>query len=384
MGVEVSVVPCGEYTFDVCRQALQAVLEPLGGLDWVKPGMKIAIKVNLISGMKPEAAGTTNPVLVSALAEMLCERGAAVTVGDSPGGLFSAGYVGRMYTAAGLYAVEEHGAMLNQDFTQRIVSNPEGMVCRRFPFTAWLDKADAVIDFCKLKTHGMMAFTGAAKNLFGVIPGTNKPEFHFQFSNPANFARMLLDVDTFVNPRLSICDAVVAMEGNGPTAGTPRPMGFLAASESPHKLDLLCAATIGLKRTDVPTLVAAYERELIPSTADDLEVAGEWKKYITPDFKRIEAQSSLLFRGHAGLWGNIWGTIIQKAICPRPRVHPDVCIGCGKCRDVCPAKAIEMVDHRPKIDRAKCIHCFCCQEFCLKGAMEQHRTALARILNPQK
>lgn len=384
MGVEVSVVPCGEYTFAVCRQALQAVLEPLGGLDWVKPGMKIAVKVNLISGMKPEAAGTTNPALVGALSELLCERGASVTVGDSPGGLFSAGYVGRMYTAAGLHTVEEHGAMLNQDFSQRIVNNPEGMVCRRFPYTSWLDNADAVINFCKLKTHGMMAFTGAAKNLFGVIPGTNKPEFHFQFSNPANFARMLLDVDTFVNPRLSICDAVVAMEGNGPTAGTPRPMGFLAASESPHKLDLLCAATIGLKRTDVPTLVAAYERDLIPSAAEDLEVAGEWKKYITPDFKRIEAQSSLLFRGHEGIFGNIWGTIIQKAICPRPKVHPDVCIGCGKCRDVCPAKAIEMTDRRPKIDRAKCIHCFCCQEFCLKGAMEQHRTALARILNPQK
>lgn len=384
MGAEVSVVPCGEYSFPVCRHALQAALEPLGGLDWVKPGMKIAIKVNLVSGMKPEAAGTTHPVLVGALAELLSERGASVTVGDSPGGLFNAGYVGRIYAAAGLNAVEEHGAALNQDFSQRIADNPEGMVCRRFPFTSWLDKADAVINFCKLKTHGMMAFTGAAKNLFGVIPGTSKPEFHFQFSNPADFARMLVDLDTFVNPRLSICDAVVAMEGNGPTAGTPRPMDFLAASESPHKLDLLCAATIGLKRDDAPTLAAAYERKLIPAAAEDLDVAGEWKQFITPDFKRIEAQSSLLFRGRGGVWGKISGAFIRKAICPKPIVRSDLCVGCGKCRDVCPAKAIEMNGGKPKIYRAKCIHCFCCQEFCPKGAMEQRRAALARILNPQK
>ena len=50
---------------------------------------------------------------------------------------------------------------------------------KRFPYTAWLQKADAVIDFAKLKTHGMAGMTCAVKNFFGAIPGTRKPEFHY-------------------------------------------------------------------------------------------------------------------------------------------------------------------------------------------------------------
>ncbi len=377
----VSVVPCKDYTMERCREALLEVLAPLGGLDWVTGGMKIAVKVNLISGMKPAAAGTTHPNLVCALTGLLTGRGASVTVGDSPGGLYNASFVGAVYAASGYREIEKHGGALNQNFSQRTVSFPEGKVCRSFPYTAWLDGADAVIDFCKLKTHGMMAYTGAAKNLFGVIPGTKKPEFHYQFSNPAGFARMLVDLDEYVKPRLSICDAVVAMEGNGPTAGTPRPMGYLAASASPHELDLLCAATIGLERDGVPTLAAAYERGLIPASAGDLETAGDWRRYITPDFKRIEAQSSLLFSGHDGFFGRVRGRILQKMICPRPELDAELCAGCGRCREVCPAKAIEIKEKKPRIDRSKCIHCFCCQEFCPKGAMKQHRTAIARFLN---
>ena len=150
-------------------------------------------------------------------------------------------------------AVEEVGARLNRDFSQRAVSFPEGKILRSFQYTAWLDGADAIIDVCKLKTHGMMGMSCAVKNLFGVIPGTLKPEYHFRYPNPDDFAAMLVDLADFVRPRLSICDAVVAMEGNGPTAGTPRNVGAVLAAQSPHALDLAAAHIIGLRAQDVPT-----------------------------------------------------------------------------------------------------------------------------------
>ena len=381
MPFDCSIAPCETYAPDRCRQALESVLAPLGGLDWVKPGMKVAVKANLITFLKPEAAATTHPALLCALTELLAARGARVTIGDSPGGIFTEGYLSRVYAATGMRQTEAVGATLNHNVTQREAEYPAGRVCRRFPYTAWLDEADAVIDFCKLKTHGMMAMSCAAKNLFGVIPGTKKPEFHFQFPNPADFARMIVDLDEFVRPVLSICDGVVAMEGNGPTAGTPRPMGFVAASASPHRLDLLCAALMGLSRSQVPTLEAAFERQLIPTSVEELEIAGDWRRFAAPDFRRIEAQSSLLFRGRGGWWGNLQGALIQKAICPRPRLRPEICVGCGKCREVCPAKAITLRRGKPVIDRSRCIRCFCCQEFCPKGAMEQHRPVIARLLS---
>ncbi len=380
--MDVSVVPCSAYDLSQCRQALEQLLSPLGGLDWVRPGMRVGLKANLITFLKPDAAGTTHPVVLSALSELLTERGAEVIIGDSPGGLYNAAFVGRVYSAAGLHETEQHGAKLNQDFSQREVEYPEGNICRRFPYTAWLDSVDAVINVCKLKTHGMMALSCGAKNLFGVIPGTRKPEFHFQFSNPADFARMIIDLDEYVKPVLHICDAIVGMEGNGPTAGTPRPVGCLAASASPHQLDLVCAALVGLSRSDVPTLEAAYERQMIPATVDELTVSDGWRDFIVPDYQRIQGQSSLLFRGRGGLLGRVGGAVIQAAVCPRPTVKPSVCVGCGECSHVCPAKAITIKNKLPVIDRRACIRCFCCQEFCPKGAMVQHRPLAARILNP--
>ena len=56
------------------------------------------------------------------------------------------------------------------------------------------------------------------------------------------------------------------------------------------------------------------------------------------------------------------------------------CVGCGVCRDVCPAHAITIENGRAHIDRGRCIHCFCCQEFCPKGAMRVGRSAFAKLL----
>ena len=86
---DVSVVPCPTYDPAGCRAALAAVLAPLGGLDWVRPGMRVAVKANLVAGGKPESAVTTHPALLGALASMLRQRGAEPVIGDSPGGLYT-------------------------------------------------------------------------------------------------------------------------------------------------------------------------------------------------------------------------------------------------------------------------------------------------------
>ena len=165
----------------------------------------------------------------------------------------------------------------------------------------------------------MMGMSAAAKNLFGAIPGTLKPEYHFRFPDPRDFARMIVDLDEYFHPILSLADAVVAMEGNGPTQGTPRPMGALLASPSPHKLDLACAWLIGLERSLVPTLEAALERNLIPPHVQDLHIAGDLSAFRVPDFQKLETPSSLLFRGRRGTgWGRIQGAVIQKLLSARP------------------------------------------------------------------
>ena len=382
MKPDVAIVPCTGYDPECCRAAMRAVLAPLGGLDWVQPGMKIAVKVNLVSALKPEAAATTHPQLLCALVELLRERGAEAIIGDSPGGLYNVSHVGHVYSVTGMHLAEQAGGTLNQDFSQKQADAPQAMVAQQFQYTAWLDGCDGIINFCKLKSHGMMGMSAAAKNMFGTIPGTRKPEYHYRFPDPRDFARMIVDLNEYWKPQLSIVDAVVGMEGNGPTAGTPRPIGVLLAGSSPHKVDLACAELIGLRRADVPTLEAALERGLIPDCADALHLAGDLSRHTLPDFKNIDAKNDLLFRDLIpGPLGKLWEPLVRSVMASVPKVAPEQCIGCGKCAQLCPAKALTMRRKLPHIDRSRCIRCFCCQEFCPRGAMQVSRSRIARLLN---
>ena len=380
--MDVSIVKCIQYDYDACLSALRAVLEPLDGLGWVRPGMRIAVKANLVTMLRPEAAATTHPVLLCALAELLRERGATAVIGDSPGGIYTAAYLNGVYRVTGVGAAQAHGAALNQDFSQAQAENPDAAVMKTFQYTAWLDGCDGIIDFCKLKSHGMMCMSAATKNLFGTIPGTIKPEYHFRYPNHMDFARMLVDLAEYWKPRLSIVDAVVGMEGNGPTAGTPRQIGCLIAGASTHKVDLVCAKILGLEREQVPTLQAALERGLIPEAVEELELSGDLASFIVPDFERIETKRGILFQDNFhGPLGKLLSPFMLRHIASRPRVEKAACIGCKKCAEICPAKAITMKNHKPSIDRRACIRCFCCQEFCPKGAMKVARPPLARLLN---
>ena len=380
MPFDVSLAACGSYDHDQCRAALLSALEPLGGLSWVQAGMRIAVKANLISAMKPDAAATVHPMLLTVLTELLTERGASVTLGDSPGGLYTVAHLSRVYDVCGLRQCEAAGAHLNLDITQAEAHAPAAVQAKSFPYTRWLDDADAIIDFCKLKTHGMLAMTNACKNFFGVIPGTIKPEYHCKYPKTEDFAEMLVDLCEYFRPRLVLCDAVYAMEGNGPTQGKPRQLGVLLAAENAHALDLVAAQLLGLSAQDVPTLAAAQRRGLIPASADELAVSGAPAAFACPDFVVPSMRPDTAFAG-----GSAFGRLVNGAIAallrPYPKLHAADCVGCQKCAQICPAHAISMKRHLPAVNRRACIHCFCCQEFCPKGAMRVGRTPIARLLN---
>ena len=376
---DVSAVACHTYNKNEVKAALISLLDPIGGLDFVTEGMCIAIKANLVTFAKPEEAVTTHPALICALIELLKERGAGrVIVGDSPGGLYNSVFLNKVYSVCGLKSVEEAGGELNRNLEQVETRFEDAKVAHSFTYTAYLDEADAIIDFCKLKTHGMMGMSAAAKNMFGVIPGTMKPEYHFRYPNPADFARMIVDIDEYFSEKTKLCiaDAIIGMEGNGPTAGKPREIGAILASPSPHKLDMVCAKIIGLDPDTIPTLGAARERGLIPDSIDSLSIYGDVDSMVIPDYDNVAVRRSLLFDNRSKLFGKVARSVLEA----KPTVKKNECKGCEKCKQICPAQAIVMKNGKPVIDRKKCIKCFCCQEFCPFGAMKVHRSLLAKIL----
>ena len=376
--------PCADYGEETVRAAFDRLL-PEGALDFVTEGMTVAVKVNLVSAMKPESAGVTHPALVTELCRRLVARGAEVIVGDSPGGPFNAAMMATVYRVSGMGAVEEVGAHLNRDYGQEEVTFASAREAKSFTAVSWLGKADAIINFAKLKTHGMMGYSGAVKNLFGTIPGTLKLEYHFSHPEAARFADMLVDLNEYWKCRLSLVDAVVGMEGNGPTAGEPRAVGVLLASTSPYAVDVVAAELMGLAPEAVPTVTAAAARGLGPDALADCEVDSAVLAYRVPDFKRIETGSVVEFQHMLPGWlGRVAGKLAPKLLTSRPMPKKRECIGCEKCKNICPAHAIVMKKKRPVIDRSACIRCFCCQEFCPVGAMKVRRPAVARLLNHKR
>ncbi|MCR5808747.1 MAG: DUF362 domain-containing protein [Clostridiales bacterium] len=339
--------------------------------------MRIVIKANLVAPLKPEAAATTHPALVAALTKMLVERGASVTVGDSPGGFFTPAALAANYAATGMTEAEKAGAKLNKN-TAYHTAHIEGRAMRELTYTDYLDDCDAIIDFAKLKSHGMVGMSAAVKNMYGVIPGLIKPETHYLYPDVNDFADMLVDINEHFKPRLSLIDAVIGMEGNGPTAGTPRKIGAVIAAKTPYEADAAAARLIGLDPAGVPTLEAARRRGLCSGRIEDVSLYGDVSAIALSDFKTVPRKSISFYKG------TLIGKFVEKALVQKPMPKKKKCVACRKCMNICPAKAITMATRGkytyPHIDRKKCIRCFCCQEFCPKAAMVVHRSPIVRLL----
>ncbi len=372
------LVPCPDYRTETVRKALERAIEGAGGLPWLKPGMKVGVKLNLCAAKKPEAAATTHPVMAAELTRILTARGAEVVLGDSPGGPFTQALLRRSYEATGMHLCESAGGRLNEDCGYGEVDFPAGVSIRRFAYVDWMRGCDAIVSFSKLKSHGMMGMTAAVKNLYGVIPGTIKSETHFRHEDPADFADLLVDLNEYVRPRLNLCDAVEIMEGNGPTAGTPRHLGVLLAGTDPYRMDRLGAALLGLREEEIPYLGAAKRRGLLDGQGE-AEARALAAPYALRGFVRSGATSSWFIRtpedrGLRKLEKQAMYLIFRS----KPAADPS-CIGCGQCERNCPAGAISIRAGRAKINRKRCIRCFCCQEFCPTGAMKAKRSPLAKL-----
>ena len=371
---------CPDYTADV-EQRLREGLAEWGGMStFVKPGQKVLLKVNLLMKKRPEEAVTTHPSVVEAVVRLVQEAGGIPIIGDSPGGPYTVSALQAIYARSGLREVAERtGAILNEDVGQTTLQYPEGKLAKSLTVTNCVLEADVVIPLSKLKTHGMMTFTGAVKILFGVIPGLLKAEYHFKMFKVQDFADLLVDIATWVKPTLSIMDGVVGMEGDGPSAGKPRNIGALILSTDPFALDVVATDLIGLKPEKVPTIMAARLRGL-PSRLEELQLKGDSRSlWRIQDFVIPKAVSTN-FLDMLPLPSQV-KTFILNRVRPSPIFEHATCVGCRDCVNNCPSKVITMNENqRPIVDLEGCIRCFCCQELCPHQAVKLYKPWIGRTL----
>ena len=378
MDSRVSIVKCDRYADS--RNAIDKALSQLGGIKvFVKPGDKVTIKPNYVAKRDPKDAATTHPDFLHAVICAVEEAGGIVTVAESPGGAYNAALLKAVYRECGAYeAIEGTNAVLNFDCSFRTAHYPEGRTIKSADIISPILDADVIISLPKLKTHAMTAYTGAVKNLFGVIPGTHKAEMHFRLKDREPFCSMLVDLCECVKPTLSIMDGIWGMEGNGPTSGTNRHIGIVLASPNPHALDLAACKIIDYMPDEVATVKEGIRRGLIPETAEELEIIGEdIDRLVIKDYVKPESHFNLLKLLNLPASVN---SAVENMLSSRPKPDYGMCIGCGECARDCPPKVIKMVNRKPVIDKKKCIRCFCCQELCPVHAMKIHRSILNKFM----
>ena len=381
----VYIVQCRDY--HETAEKIGSLLDLMGGMGrFAQAGEKIILKVNLLREAGPEEAVCTHPAVAETVGRLAKEAGAVPVIADSPGGGFryTEKTLNKIYRTTGMLQAAEHaGIQLNRETTSRPVSCPDGVLIKHFDIITPVLEADTVFNLCKMKTHLFTGMTGAVKNIFGVIPGQSKPGYHAKLHDVQRFAGMLLDLLNYVSPRLSIMDAVVAMEGDGPGTGDPRPVGLLIGSQNPLALDVVATEIMGLNREQNPVLMEAERRGLKPTRIEEVEIVGANLVDVkVPDFKPPRVSAGHIGLGPMAWYQQILEPLFKDAFSVRPRVIRDRCIACGTCIKGCPVEAICFVKERAFIDDDKCIRCYCCHEMCPEEAIGLQRSWLYQLIKP--
>lgn len=351
-----------EYDQDKINSAVEKMMMELDILSDLRPEMKVVIKPNLIMAKPTSVPATTHPAVIRGVAQWLRKNGINnVTLAESSGGPYMAEYMKTIYRVCGILPLADV-LTINEDFSSRPVNTQEGFKNHSFNMITPIIEADYIINICKLKTHSMTGVSAGIKNLFGVIPGLEKPQLHYMWPDIEDFSNMILEIAQTVKPNLTVIDAIDAMEGNGPTGGTSHPLGLLLGARDFYTQDYFATTLMKIDPSNIVMIRQAMEKGLVHK--DEIELRGDaipegLTPFEIPDSRKLDFSNFM-----PGPLGKIFAKIAAKVLKSFPKVDNSKCIGCAKCAESCPQKIIKIKNKKAVFPRKGCISCFCCQEMC--------------------
>jgi uncharacterized protein (DUF362 family)/Pyruvate/2-oxoacid:ferredoxin oxidoreductase delta subunit len=356
-----SHVVIAESTYENAPLVIEDIIKRFP-ISW--KGKSVLLKPNMLAAWPPERAATTHPAIVDAVIHSLERRGAKVMVGDNPGAhsygdAERAAYVSGLRAVAGSRWVELAARPVEIDVPSRFF--------KRLVVSRKVIEADLIVNLPKLKTHMQTTLTGALKNMFGILVGSQKARVHSLCARIADFAEAIVDIYGVRKPALTIMDAVVGMEGNGPTGGKPRTINRIVASEDGVAVDGVFASMVGLAPDRVAIIRAARRRGIGTVDISAMDIEGE-----VPRLSRFKLPMNVVGED---LTSRLSAPFIGRMSKPRFRLQTDACTQCGTCARGCPRGAITL-DSFPMWNYERCIGCYCCYELC-----EQDAIGLASFLS---
>jgi uncharacterized protein (DUF362 family)/ferredoxin len=380
------------------RQRLPQALERHAALLPVDPQAPVVIKPNLNANMNALTGNTSDLRLISALLAWLKDQGRQnIAVGE---GTNSGFYRNRISVITRLKIDElcrYYGVtVLDLNYSRPHLIEFAGGVKAQ---VAWevveAAQRGLLINLPKLKTHFEVTMSVCLKNLMGTLVGQeNKKKTHL------SLAANILMLNRAVRPQLHIVDALVAMEGLGPTRGTPLRLDTLLVGEDPYLIDLACAALAGFDHREIPTLKLAEEQGLITAehhrAVAALALPSPGRPFAPPKagalasfihspkrqkyFLAVRQTALFTYLASTGWFGGLlFKTGLRQDVfdqkemnCSWLGIDPKACDGCGICADFCPLgrdlpTALER--QAPGEKGEDCLHCLYCHAVCPRRAI---------------
>ncbi len=297
---------------DNIQTAVEHAVDLLGGIDRVTRGKdRIMLKPNLVA---PIPNATTNRDVISALAKLMKSAHKEVSIGEG-----SAAADG--FNAQGMAVFRTR----NEDLLNRMQSHvfeqlgyselardlriplvnlhsgemakvriPGGFVFEEVTIHRSLTEIDLLCSVPIMKTHALAQVTLGMKNLIGVFPGTVycsvRACMHDLASKvePSGAAACVVDMVRANKVGLVVVDASRAMEGQGPSQGTPVKMDLIIAGTNPLATDMVSASLMDFAPEEIPTFAWAGKAGMQPAGLDEIEVRGEKLDRARQKFKRAQ------------------------------------------------------------------------------------------------
>ncbi len=268
----VTLTRCLDYNQAKISRAIATQFELLGGLEkFVTRGDTVLLKPNFIAPRSRRYATQTDPAVLLGVATLLKDFGARPFIGDSPAW-------SNVFTCIRALKLEEDLKKLSVPVKQ--LDKPRkcriGTHNTKVSLSSTALDADVIINMPKLKTHQQLVATFAVKNMFGCVSGKRKALWHFaKGKNASEFCELLIEIYKFLNPVLTIIDAVTVMDGPGPIRGRARPLGFLLGGTEPIACETICCKLVNINPQDIPIIKTAKQMGFGCSDPDKITIAGD-------------------------------------------------------------------------------------------------------------
>lgn len=267
-------------------------------------GKRILIKPNLVEPHAGLEHINTHPMMVKAAVELFRRMDAAeVIVAEGAG-----------HRRDSLLVLEESGFadMLFEDKIPFVDLNTEPVqkVSNKGGYTSmkalYLPKkivqADVLVSLAKMKTHHWAGVTLSMKNLFGIMPGCvyGWPK---NLLHQEGIQQSILDINMTVQPRLSIVDGIIGMEGDGPIMGTPVQSNVIVMGTNSPSVDATCARIMGIDPDKIPYLKAS-KHKMGPISSEYIKQQGEQIQSVRKNYKlisEIPAHKDIRLQSSAGI-----------------------------------------------------------------------------------